>query len=143
MHLNHLIGLFLFCSFFSRTTHSFQASCKNESIPINVVVGSELDFHCESSQKFHSCVIERSSTEMKPTHCNFTFYSPVLVMPGRPRIKELQKVRWDCDLDFNPPYRIEILETKNEKNCHLKLSSVDLNGNAKHDINSLIVESYL
>ena len=131
---NYFITIIILVTFFSKNTLSVQISCKNQSIPINVLVGTELEFQCETSKTFHSCVIERKSNDFKQSQCNFTFYSPIQFFPGSVRTKELQKVQWNCGLDSNQPYRLQALETTNERKCHIKITSVGVNGKVMLDV---------
>ena len=108
-----------------------QISCNNENIPRNLKVGGEIEFHCVASKTFRTCIIERISSDMKTRHCNFTFYSPPKFTQKSVKSKELQKVQWDCNLDYEEPYRIQVLDAKHERKCRVKIKPLNLNGSIK------------
>ena len=106
---------------------SFPMQCKNMNSPIDIVKGDSIDFHCTSTRKFHSCVLERTGTDMKSLRCIFIMYTPSSFF-GAGGQTELQRAGYDCDLDIQTPYRIQIIEKHNQMQCHLKINSSDIIG---------------
>ena len=128
---NIVILLYSFIIFISGPCVGMQISCNNKNIPRNSKVGGKMEFHCVTSKTFRSCIIERTSSNMTAKHCNFTFYSPPKFSQTSVRSKELQKVQWDCDLDSEKPYRIQVLDAKHERKCRVKINNLHLNGSIK------------
>ena len=106
---------------------SFPMHCKNTNSPINIIKGYSFDFHCTSTRKFHSCVLEQTGTDLKSIKCTFIMYTPSSFF-GAGGQTELQRAGYDCDLDINTPQRIQIIEKHNQRQCHLKIKSSDIIG---------------
>ena len=107
--------------------NGYQSNYKNMNSQIDIVEGDPFDFHCTSTRKFHSCVLERTGTDLKSVHCTFIMYTPSSFF-GAGGQTELQRAGYDCDLDIHTPYRIQIIEKHNQMQCHLKIKSSDIRG---------------
>ena len=101
--------------------------CENMNSQIDIAKGDPFDFHCTSTRKFHSCVLERTGTDLKSVHCTCIMYTPSSFF-GAGGQTELQRAGYDCDLDIQTPYRIQIIEKHNQMQCHLKINSSDIIG---------------
>ena len=106
---------------------AFPMDCKNMNSQIDIVKGYPFDFHCTSTRKFHSCVLERTGTDLKSVRCTFIMYTPSSFF-GAGGQTELQRAGYDCDLDIESPYRIQIIEKHNQMQCHLRINSSDFMG---------------
>ena len=122
----HIKSVILLLTIFSKDLCALQMSCNNENFPTDVIKGDPFDFHCTSTQNFHSCVLERTGKDRKSNYCNFTMYSSSFF--GAASQEELQRVGWDCKLDNKEPYRIKIIENVNQRKCHLRIKSLELIG---------------
>ena len=118
--LNRILNFGLIWLAFAKRMHTFPMSCKSTNSPNDAVKGNPFDFHCTSTNKFHTCILERTGMDLRSSHCNFTFYSPSFFSGGN-RQKELQRVGWDCDLDKEVPNRIQVIGKNNEMECHLRI----------------------
>ena len=128
---------------------SFPMYCKNTSFShyeSNIAKGDSFEFHCTSTRKFHSCVLERTGTDLKSVQCTFIMYTPSSFF-GAGGQTELQRAGYDCDLDIQTPYRIQIIEKHNQMQCHLKINFSDIIGKYisiySYKISSLIYALYL
>ena len=123
----HILNFSLIWLMFFKGLLAFPMSCKNTNSRNDPVKGDAFDFHCTSTRKFHTCILERTGLDLRSTHCNYTFYSHSFFGSGN-RQKELQRVGWDCELDKKEPYRIQVIEKHNEMECHLRIRFLEIKG---------------